>query len=301
MSRLTLGACAMLAAAAFAMPLTARAAVVLPDFSAATFIPDAPVTNPYFSLLPGTTAEFRAEYIEHGKMVVEEGARSVQFARQTIGGVDAVVVRDFTMKNGVLEEDTLDFYAQDTAGNVWYLGEDVTNYVYDNKGNLVGTNNDGGWRTGVNGAQPGFAMPADLTLGFTYYQEFAPLDGALDIGQTFATGLTLDTFLGPQANVLQVLETSDAEPKARGFKYYAPGLGLIQEDEGLNKKLTKSDFSSFLVAVALPGTAAEPLSALGFSATPEPATWIMLIGGFAAVGAVLRRRRPQTIPALRSA
>src|SRR4030095_11886516 len=118
---------------AWAIPARARAAAVLPDFSAATFVSGAPVTNPYFSLLPGTSAEFRAEFIEQGKLVVEEGTRTVEFARQTIGGIDAVVVHDFTLHNGVIEEDTHDFYAQDTAGNVWYLCEDVTNYVYDNK------------------------------------------------------------------------------------------------------------------------------------------------------------------------
>jgi hypothetical protein len=201
-----------------------------------------------------------------------------------------VVVRDTSFVNGVIEEDTLDFYAQDTAGNVWYLGENVTNYVYDKNGVLIETNNDGGWRTGVNGAVPGFAMPADLTLGLSYYQEFAPLDAALDIGTTFATDLTLDTFLGPQTNVLKVLETSDAEKKLREAKYYAPGIGLIQEDEGLNKHFGKPRFTSYLVALALPGQAAR-LSALAFTAAPEPGTWVMLIGGFAAVGAVLRRRR----------
>jgi len=288
------------AVAALAVPTTAQAVAVLPDFSAATFVPGAPVTNPYFSLLEGTTWEYRAEFKENGKLQVEDTIRSVQFERQTIAGIEAVVVRDTSYLNGVIQEDTFDFYAQDTAGNVWYLGENVTNYIYDNKGVLIETNSDGGWRTGVNDALPGFAMPADLTLDFTYYQEFAPLDGALDIGQTFATGLTLDTFLGPQTNVLQVFETSDAEKKARGFKYYAPGLGLIQEDEGLDKKFRK-DFSSYLIAIAIPGQTASLGSAFGFGATPEPSTWIMLIGGFAAVGAMLRRRRRQTIPALRSA
>jgi hypothetical protein len=282
-------AIAIAAAAIVAVAPATRAATFLPDFSAATFVTDAPITNTYFSLLPGTTTEFRGEGVDKGKTVVEEFTRTVQFDRQTIGGIDAVVVRDRSFVNGVIEEDTLDFYAQDTAGNVWYLGESVTNYVYDKNGVLIETNNDGGWLTGVNGALPGFAMPADLTLGFSYYQEFAPLDGALDIGTTFATDLTLDTFLGPQTNVLQVLETSDAEKKLREAKYYAPGIGLIQEDEGLNKHFGKPRFTSYLVAIALPGQTAG-LSALA-SSTPEPETWMLLIGGFAAVGAVLRRRR----------
>jgi len=279
-------------AATLALPAATRAATVLPDFSAATFIPGAPVTNPYFSLLPGATAEFRAEYVAHGETVVEEFTRTVLFERRDIAGIDAVVVQDSSYEDGVLVEDTFDFYAQDTDGNVWYLGEDVTNYLYDKKGNFLGTDSESAWRTGVNGALPGYAMPADLTLGFTYYQEFAPLDAALDIGTTFATDVTLDTIFGELTGVLQVLETSEAEKKARGFKYYAPGIGLVQEDEGLDKKL-RPDFSAFLVSYAIPATSLGSSSfesRLASGLVPEPATWVLLIGGFAAVGTALRRR-----------
>lgn len=287
------------AVAVLAVPMVARAATVLPDFSAATFVPGAAVTNPYFSLLPGATAEFRAEYVLHGKAVVEEFTRTVLFERREIAGIDAVVVQDSSYDNGILVEDTFDFYAQDTDGNVWYLGEDVTNYLYDKKGAFLGTNSESAWRTGVNDALPGFAMPADLTEGFQYYQEFAPLDAALDIGLTFDTGLTMDTIFGELTGVLQVLETSEAEKKLRGFKYYAPGIGLIREDEGLDKKL-RPDFSAFLVAYAIPSSGLESsrfgaASLAPSDAVPEPATWAMLIGGFAAVGAVLRRGQPRRL------
>ena len=279
------------AAATVMIAAPAWSATVLPDFSAATFVPDAPVTNPYFSLLPGTSATFRAEFVAHGETVVEETIRTVLFERREIAGINAVVVQDTSYEDGVIQEDTFDFYAQDTDGNVWYLGEDVTNYHYDKDGNLIGTDSASAWRTGVNGALPGFAMPADLTEGFQYYQEFAPLDAALDIGLTFDTGLTMDTIFGELTGVLQVLETSEAEKKARGFKYYAPGIGLIREDEGLDKKL-RLDFSAFLVSYAIPSSSASGFAAasLAPSETPEPATWVMLIGGFAAVGAILRRR-----------
>jgi len=279
-------------AATLALPAVTQAATVLPDFNAATFVPGAAVTNPYFSLLPGATAEFRAEYVAHGETVVEEFTRTVLFERRDIAGIDAVVVQDSSYEDGVLVEDTFDFYAQDTDGNVWYLGEDVTNYLYDKKGNFLGTDSESAWRTGVNGALPGYAMPADLTLGFTYYQEFAPLDAALDIGTTFATDVTLDTIFGELTGVLQVLETSEAEKKARGFKYYAPGIGLVQEDEGLDKKL-RPDFSAFLVSYAIPASSLGSSnfeSRLAPDLVPEPATWVLLIGGFAAVGTALRRR-----------
>ena len=48
----------------------------------------------------------------------------------------------------MLVEETFDFYAQDTAGDVWHFGEDVTDYVYDADGNLIGTNSSSAWRAG---------------------------------------------------------------------------------------------------------------------------------------------------------
>ena len=40
----------------------------------------------------------------------------------------ARVVHDRVTERGRLVEDTLDWYAQDAEGNVWYLGEDTTEY-----------------------------------------------------------------------------------------------------------------------------------------------------------------------------
>ena len=42
-----------------------------------------------------------------------------------IQGVRATVVHDRVFIHGAVVEDTLDYYAQDKAGNVWYLGEDT--------------------------------------------------------------------------------------------------------------------------------------------------------------------------------
>ena len=68
--------------------------------------------------------------------------------------------------------DTHDWYAQDDDGNVWYMGEEVINYEYDDDGNLLGTNSDGAWEAGVDGAQPGIIMWAAPQVGRSYYQEF---------------------------------------------------------------------------------------------------------------------------------
>ena len=49
----------------------------------------------------------------------------------------------------------VDYYAQDQAGNVWYLGEDVINYRYDDEGVFTGVDDAGSFRAGVDGALGG--------------------------------------------------------------------------------------------------------------------------------------------------
>ena len=179
-------------------------------------------------------------------------------AGPTILGVATTQRRDRAFEDGLLVEDTFDFYAQDAAGNVWYFGEDVTNYVYDAGGNLIGTNSSSAWRAGVNGALPGFAMPATQTLGQSYYQEFAAADGALDQAETSATGLTVIAGDMSFSDVVRVYETSALEPDAREFKYYAPGVGLILAEEGLNANRLNPELTLALTTTAVP----EPSSAL---------------------------------------
>ncbi len=70
------------------------------------------------------------------------------------------MVRDTVTVDGAVVEDTYDWYAQDTDGNVWYLGEDVKDYE---DGKVVST--EGSWEAGVDGALPGIVMPGHATAG----------------------------------------------------------------------------------------------------------------------------------------
>jgi hypothetical protein len=257
-------------AAALSMPATcAIAQPILPDFNAATFESMAPVNNPYFPLLDGLTRIFEST---DG---VERFELTVLGAGPTILGVQTTARRDRAFEEGLLVEDTFDYYAQDTAGNVWYFGEDVTNYVYDDEGKLIDTNSESSWRAGVNAAKPGFIMPADaaMRIGFNYYQEFAEIDEALDQATHHALLPTFETQLQGYQNVLQVFETSELEPDARGFKYYAPGHGLIAEEEGLNAALRNPERTFELTNVV-----------------PEPSSAVLLALGGLLVGTVVWRR-----------
>ncbi len=227
----------------------------LPDFSSATFLPGAPVDHPYFPLVTGVSRTYEGQIEDDGEIVTEGFKLSNIGPGPTILGVQTTIQRDRSFEDGVIVEDTFDYYAQDTTGNVWYFGEDVTNFIYDNDGNLIGTNNSSAWRGGVNDALPGFIMRADLTPGFNYRQEFAPNDEAVDEATIFSLGNTVSLDIGEFTNVLQIFEQNELEPDAREFKYYAPGEGLILVEEGLNINFTDPE-----IRVALVSSVPEPSS-----------------------------------------
>lgn len=205
----------------------------LPVFDPATFEPNAPIDNPYFPLNPGTIYVYEGESAdeEAGDETEEIIRFATTFDTETIAGVTAKVVRETAWENGFLQEDTNDWFAQDTEGNVWYLGESTTSFEYDEDGNFIGTNNDGAWEAGVNGALPGYLMPANPQVGDNFYQEFAPNDEALDQAEVLSIDETLETELGNLNNVLQTLESTELAPGVFDYKYYAPGIGLVLVEE----------------------------------------------------------------------
>lgn len=225
-------------ATVLSLPAAAGAATLLPDFAAATFAPGAAIDNPYLSYRPGDRSAQVARGIDdEGEDYVERDEQVVRPDGPEISGVHTTTVVDKAFEDGKLVERTRDYYAQDSAGNVWYFGEDVENFDYDDEGKLIGTDSAGSWRAGQNGAAPGWAMPADQIVGRNYYQEFAPADAAVDEAMTYALlpSLTVGGML--YSDVLQVLETTVVEPDAREFKYYARGVGLIRAEEGLDMAL----------------------------------------------------------------
>ncbi len=239
----------------------ALAAPQLPSFAGATFLPGAAIDHPYFPLMDNAVRTFSGQTVdEDGDPIVDSFELKRLGAGPTILGVQATTQLDRAFVDGLLDEETFDYYAQDTAGNVWYLGEDVTNYVYDGEDSLITTNSSSSWRAGVNDALPGFIMPANTTLGFNYYQEFAAADAALDQGriQGHLDQIVVDA--GTFFDVLQIWEGTELDPTVGGFKYYARGFGLILEDEHLDAQLRNPEFSKELVSVsAVPIPAALPL------------------------------------------
>jgi hypothetical protein len=178
------------------------------------------VDNPYFPLTPGTT------YIYRG---VDQGTprrTRVTVTRdiKPITGVATTVVRVREYEEGKLFEDTLDYYAQDKAGNVWYFGEDSKQYE---DGVVVGT--DGSWQAGVNGALPGIFMPAQPSVGDTHFKEFAP-GLAEDQASVIAINQRHRVPYGTFSDTLVMQDFSALEPDDSETKRYVPGIGFVSED-----------------------------------------------------------------------
>lgn len=175
--------------------------------------------NPYFPLEPGRRWTYR-EIDEKGSVVTVVVTVSSE-TRKIANGITAAVVRDTVTEDGALIEDTLDWYAQDADGNVWYLGEDTAEFE---DGKL--TTRHGSFEAGVDGALPGIIMPADPQPGLAYRQEY--YEGkAEDNGAILAQDQQADTPAGHFDGVILTADTISLEPDVLEYKLYAPGVGLV--------------------------------------------------------------------------
>ena len=198
------------------------------DPSSPEYDPDIPavwasaVTNQYYPLAPGTTYHFEGDTPEGVETITTE----VLAQTRTIQGVVATSVRDRAFLDGELIEDTEDWFAQDEAGNVWYLGEDTKEYE---GGQVVST--EGSWEWGVDGALPGIVMWADPAahLNQEYQQEFYEGE-AEDRGKVIATEASVTVPQGSFTGCIQTEDSTPLEPDLLERKTYCAGIGLTLEE-----------------------------------------------------------------------
>lgn len=196
-----------------------------PDISADDFSNPTVIDNDYLPLVPGTVYSYEID-TEDG---LEQTVVEVLNDTREVMGVTTRVVRDTVTLDGVLIEDTYDWYAQDNDGNVWYFGEDVENYNYDDEGNLIDTDNEGAWESGVDDAQPGIIMPAEPRVGDSYRQEY--LEGeAEDLAVIDALEVDITLSDSSMYTTLKTKEWNPLEEDSTELKYYAPGIGLVRAE-----------------------------------------------------------------------
>jgi len=180
------------------------------------------VDNPYFPLVPGTSFYYVNRVIENGDTSYEHIKVAVTSNIKWILGVPCTVVHDVVKEDGIITEDTYDWYAQDKHGNVWYFGEN-TKARTD-----TGWTTEGSWEAGRHGACAGIAMWAHpgLHIGEIYYQEF--LKGvAEDQAEVLNINSTVRIRYGTFTNCVETKEFTRLEPGVIEHKYYARNVGQL--------------------------------------------------------------------------
>jgi hypothetical protein len=142
---------------------------------------------------------------------------------KTIEGITATVVRDVVLVHGKVLEHTFDWYGQDTAGNVWYLGENTKEYDHGE------VSTEGSWEAGKHGASAGIAMPAEPVIGETYRQEYRA-GVAEDLAKVVDKRIKVHVPYGYFGHAWLTAETTPLEPHASELKLYASGIGVVEED-----------------------------------------------------------------------
>ena len=176
------------------------------------------IDNPYLPFARGSRWVYRETDGEGNEQRVEV---TVTNRTKAILGIAATVVHDVVSAKGEVVEDTLDWYAQDRDGNVWYLGEQTAEYE---DGKLV--SREGSWEAGVDGAQAGIVMPAHPEVGMRYRQEY--YEGhAGDRGEVLRVDDEARVPFGSYREVVRTKDTTPLEPQVREHKYYARGVGLV--------------------------------------------------------------------------
>jgi len=182
------------------------------------------ITNPYLPL-----ASLKQDSLQNGRQRVDRTARPELRKTFHIGDqtVEAFTVEDREFDaNGNLTEATRDYFAQDDAGNVFYLGEDVDEY---HNGQITG--HSGAWLLGKDTQKPGLIMPAHPKVGDQFKAEDVPhITWEADEVVSVSENATVPA--GTYHNCVKIREvTSDGDTE---YKLYAPGIGCVAEIEGGN-------------------------------------------------------------------
>jgi hypothetical protein len=188
-----------------------------PAIDPANFV--AVVDNPYWPLKAGSGFH----YVGVRGTTPQRDDEVVLHRTKQVLGVRCTVVEDTVSEHGRPVERTLDWYAQDKQGNVWYMGELSLEREH---GRFVKASDS--WESGVDGAKPGIIMPADPRPGDRYRQEYYPPGEALDEAHVLGTRGPVTVPYGAFKRALVTSEFSPLEPQTEE-KYYVAGVGEILE------------------------------------------------------------------------
>jgi hypothetical protein len=179
------------------------------------------IDNPWWPMVVGSKWVYRETDTEGSKQDVVVTVTDT--TKKLANGIEARVVHDAVTEDGKPVEITDDYYAQDSKGNIWYLGEDTAEYE-----NGKVSSRHGSFEAGKNGAQGGIAVPAHPKPGMTYRQEYSK-GQAEDKGEVLKTDVQAEVPAGHYQPALFTMDTNPLEPKNLEFKFYAKGVGPVLE------------------------------------------------------------------------
>ena len=152
---------------------------------------------------------------------------------KVVGGVKTRVVEERETRHGRLAELSRNYFAIDrTTKDIYYFGENVDTYE---DGRV--SRHEGAWMAGMNGARFGLVMPAKPQVGDRYYQELAP-GVAMDRAEIISLTEEHKLSMGSYKDCLRTRESSALEGGSED-KWYAPGVGLIQDASFLLVRIEK--------------------------------------------------------------
>jgi len=196
----------------------------LETFDSSSFNRSIPIDNEWMPLKPGTRYVYEGTTIEDdGTAVPHKVVIHVTDLTKVIGGVRTTITWDLDYSDGELVEAELAFFAQDSSGTVWRMGEYPEEYE---SGKFVAAP---AWIHGFADARAGIMMHAKPALGTPSYAEgWGPAVNWTDRGQVDQMGQRTCVPAGCYEGVLVIAETSEGEAGAHQLKYYAPGVGNVR-------------------------------------------------------------------------
>jgi len=237
-----------------------------PDFDPVDFDSDyhSPTNpNPYFPLTIGYRWDYTGSLETNTIAALDE--------TKLIEGVTCIVLKDKRYEDGLLVEETDDWYGQRKKGTVDFCGEQVNNFETfpgDNPVRPERLSTDGQWKAGRDGDPPGTFLLGSPKVGDVHRQEFSPgsaedtvhylstsygygSDPALD---QFVPKALIELFCG-QHDCWVTSENTGLEPGELTRQYYARGVGFIlgvDAESGRSVQLVGCNFDARCASLPQP-------------------------------------------------
>src|SRR5262245_4836650 len=204
----------------------------LADRAEADFTDSTAIVGDWFPLIPGTQFILQGFADRGGGVLPHTVTFTVTDRTLAIDGVETLAVLDEDVNEGQLVEEELAFVAADADENVWSFGE----YPEERDAETGEIVTPSVWFAGEGEgekAQAGVLVPGDPSRGTNWYLQGWSADiEFLDCAKVVKTELTLSNDNCKRGVCKHVMVEEERSPLAHEggeqYKYYAPGVGLVQ-------------------------------------------------------------------------